>query len=34
MKRKNVVQLSLFPTERPNVVEVWQWGGTVERLRK
>lgn len=32
-KRKNVVQLSLFPAERPDVVEVWQ-GGTVERLRK
>lgn len=34
MKRKNVVQLSLFPAERPDVVEVWRVGGTVERLRK
>ena len=27
MKRKNVVQLSLFPAERPDVVEVWRVGG-------
>lgn len=34
MKRKNIVQLSLFPTERPNVVEVWQWGGDGRKVKK
>lgn len=32
-KRKNVVQLSLFPAERPDVVEVWQ-GGDGRKVKK